>query len=98
MIVVNEHPCLGCMRPRASGHQTVSSVRSLGSAGLSFLNQLASVFPARLKLFRTNGPVVLTAMIQNGCTANKNLDKLFKSNFKDFGTGCIYIQLKSSLI
>lgn len=84
MIVVNEHPRLSRTGPQASGHQIVSTVRSLDSAMPLILNQLASVFPARLKLFRTNGPVALAAVIQNESTAkNKHL----KSNFKK-GRGC----------
>lgn len=43
-----------------SGCQISSAERSLDIAMLLTLNQLACVFPARLKLFRTNGPVVLT--------------------------------------
>ena len=75
-----------CTGPQASDHQIVSTVRSLDCAVPPILNQLASVFPARLKLFRTNGPVVLTATIQNDCTAkNKHLNKLFKSYVKEEG-------------
>lgn len=86
VIVVNEHSRLGCTGPQASDHQIVSTVRSLESIVPLILNQLASVFPARPKLFRTNGPVALTAALQNDCTAkNKLLNKSFKSNFKEDG-------------
>lgn len=86
VIVVNEHPRLGCTGPQASDHQIVSTVRSLDCTVPLILNQLASVFPARLKLFRTNGPMALTAAIQNDCTAkNEHLNKSFKSNLKEEG-------------
>lgn len=66
---------MGCARPQASDHQIVSTVRSLDRTVPLIPNQLVSVLPARLKLFRTNGPVALAAAIQNGCTAIKKKEK-----------------------
>lgn len=82
-----------CTGPRAPDHQIVSTVRSLDGTVPPILNQLASVFPARLKLFGTNGPVALAAAIQNDYTAkNKHLDKLLSVILKRIGETCIYVQ------
>lgn len=88
-----------CTGPQASDHQIVSTARSLDGTVPPILNQLASVFPARLKLFRTNGPVALTAAVQTVCTAkNKHLDKSFKCNFKEEGcVRCLFPVRMSSL-
>lgn len=58
MIVINELPNSGCRRPRAPDRQIVFTVSSLDLAVPLIHDQLASVFPARINLFRANGPVV----------------------------------------
>lgn len=58
VIVINELPNSGCRRPRAPDRQIVFTVRSLDLAVPLIHDQLPSVFPARINLFRTNGPVV----------------------------------------
>lgn len=58
VIVINELPSSGCRGPRAPDRQVVFTVRSLDLAVPLILDQLLSVFPARINLFRTNGPVV----------------------------------------
>lgn len=69
--MVNEHPRSARTGPRASDHSMVSTARSLDSAAPPVLNQLASVFPARLKLLGTNGHAVLTTVVKNDCTAKE---------------------------
>lgn len=58
VIVINELPSSGCRGPRAADRQVVFTVRSLDLAVPLFLDPLLSLFPARINLFRTNGPAV----------------------------------------
>lgn len=84
LTVVNENPRLGWTAPQALAHPIVFTVRRLDCSASLILNQLASVLPARLKLFRTNGPVVLAGAVQDECTVkNKHLNKTYtcKWNF-----------------
>lgn len=81
VIAVKEKPRLGFAGPQASNHHIVFTVRSLACSASLVLHQPAPAFPARLKLFRTNGPVVRTAAVQKDCTVKKN-KHLNKSHFQ----------------
>lgn len=77
VIVINELPSLGCRRPRAPDRQIVFTVRSLVLAVPLIHDQLASVFPARINLFRTNGPVAFRKQRNRSGDNSKSAQQLF---------------------
>lgn len=76
VIVINELPSSGCRRPQALDRQIVFTVRSLDLAAPLIHDQLASVFPARINLVRTNGPVVFIKQRNKSDDNSKSAHKL----------------------